>query len=108
MLSKAMAARIGSKGGNARVANQSPEQRRDLAKYARSERARKAQGLPGESDIVAAAVELVRKTDPDLAALIRLSCRLPYRFQQRIPMILSAKERVLSQQAFALIQAVQQ
>jgi hypothetical protein len=81
----------------------SADQRKDLATFARAQRTRKQNGQPLESEIVAALVAKLRQSDVDLAKFVDLFRRMPFRYQERLSLILTDQEREAMAKALELV-----
>jgi hypothetical protein len=92
MLARREAISMGRSGGRARTRTLSPERRREIARFARSNRWRLEKWGISEVELVKNFVHQIRASDPDLATFVKKACSMPYRFQDRLFQMLNPDE----------------
>lgn len=95
-----MQARIASLGGKARARSLSPERRCEIARWARFNREQKAQGQITATEQMERTIKLVRVENPDLAAFLKAISRMPFKYAERVTLVLSDDEKRLIEIAF--------
>lgn len=80
------------RGGRARARTLSPERRKEIASWARSNRRQRESGRLSDSEFIEKLIHQIRATDPDLAAFVKKASSLPFKYQERIFQVLTTDE----------------
>ena len=84
-------------GGRERARSLSPERRREIAQFARLVREQKARGESTTAEFIKRLLLRLRACEPDLALYVKAARRLPVKYQQRMPVLLSEEEKATLQ-----------
>jgi|ERR1700682_185276 len=103
MLSTREAIEIGRRGSNARQRNLSPERRSELASWAHFIRRQKEQGKVTSTEQMQRAIQIVRAENPDLAAFLKVTSRMPMKYSERLARVLSDEEKQIIERAWAKV-----
>jgi hypothetical protein len=97
---QALRVKIASLGGKARSRNLSPERRREIATWAHFIRRQKEQGSVTLTDQMQRAIQIVRAENPDLAAFLKITSRMPMKYSERLGQVLSGEEKQIIERAW--------
>jgi hypothetical protein len=94
-LSTQEAFRVGRRGGRARARKLSASRRSEIASWARFIRRQKERGEVTEVETLKRLIHQLHASDPDLAAFVKLICRLPWKYQENARLLLPLDEQEL-------------
>jgi hypothetical protein len=100
MLSTREAIEIGRRGSQARQRNLSPERRSEIASWAQFIRKQKAQGAVTVTEQMQRAIQIVRAENPDLAAFLKGTSRMPMKYSEHLAQALSDEEKQTIERAW--------
>ena len=100
VLSTLTAIEIGRRGGEARSRNLSPERRSEIATWAHFIRRQKERGAVPLTEQMQRTIQLVRVENPDLAAFLKVTSRMPMKYSERLVQVLSSEEKQVIERAW--------